>query len=133
MEAKEFQSWLTIYLHETFGSVKDPLNTAIYFNDLYAAVITGLSELNLTISKTLIKPHLDILVKNSYLTNTGNVYYLTIKGMLYSQMTPLLPNLIKIEIDKHIKENQAKILGVVILLILITAILSSCVTTYMTK
>jgi len=122
-----FQQWLLLRIQERFGIGTSPMDSEIPFDSIAALIKPIFEEENALLDEAELKRNLDALVALGYLSETGDVYFLTFRAMVYSQISSSIPQLAKEEFVQYVSKNWWKMAGIVFFLVAVISTLISVI------
>jgi hypothetical protein len=119
-----FQQWLILRIHEQFGTGRNPLEDQISFESIMAMLKPLFEQEDAVLDEDEVRKQLSALAELGYLNETDGSYFLTLRGMVYSQTVPTLTQAAQDEFRQFIRAHWWKAAVVLILLVVVVTVVT---------
>ena len=124
-----FQQWLLLRIQERFGTGTNPMDHEISFETIVTLIKPIFEQEDAPLDESEIRRNLEVLVGLGYLASTtDDIYSLTFRAVVYSQVSTSLTPLVKDEFGQYVSDNWWKFVSIAILLVVVVSAITSVIT-----
>lgn len=124
-----FQQWLLLRIQERFGTGTNPMDHEISFEAIVTLIKPIFEQEDAPLDESEIRRNLEVLVGLGYLASTtDDIYSLTFRAVVYSQVSTSLTPLVKDEFGQYVSDNWWKFMSIAILLVVMVSAITSVIT-----
>ena len=124
-----FQQWLLLRIQERFGTGTNPMDDEISFEAIVTLIKPIFEQEDAPLDESEIRRNLEVLVGLGYLASTtDDIYSLTFRAVVYSQVSTSLTPLVKDEFGQYVSDNWWKFVSIAILLVVVVSAITSVIT-----